>query len=125
MPIKFTVCSDDGYYIANYVGRITNDSVIADFRAFFESGNWSTGLNELADLSESDLTEVTSLGVQNLASFIEEFAKKHDWRPKVAVYAPRDLPYGLARVYSVKACKFENLQVFRDRSEAKSWLCSV
>jgi hypothetical protein len=79
-------------------------------------------MKELADLSEADLTEITADGVWNLARMVEELFRPHNIFPKVAVYAPNDLDYGMARIYSAHAEKFEAHRVFRDFDEARAWL---
>ena len=122
MPVKFTVHPDDGYYLAKFVGKISDSEMLNDFRRFFSGDKWIPGLNELADISEADVTGITADGVNKLAMLIENIFQQYGISPKVAVYAPHDLPYGLARMYSVSAEKFETHDVFRDLDEAKAWL---
>ncbi|MDP6634984.1 MAG: hypothetical protein QGG42_08815 [Phycisphaerae bacterium] len=122
MPIIFTVHPDDGYYTAKYIGVVTDTGMMEDFRSFLSSGDWYPGLNELADLSEADVSAVTMPGIKNLSALIAGILQEHNFSPRVAVYAPRDLPYGLARVYSVHAETFETHCVFRDITEAREWL---
>jgi hypothetical protein len=60
--------------------------------------------------------------VKKLARLIEGTFRKHGIFPRVAVYAPYDLPYGLSKVYSVESESFESVEVFRNLAEAKAWL---
>ena len=124
MPTSFTVHGDEGYYLARITGAITNESLLADYRAFLSGPEWRPGLNELVDLGDADLGQITPVGLVELARMVEGAVSAHPEPVKVAVYAPRDLPYGLARVYSVQAESFERNQVFRDLDEARSWLTS-
>ena len=125
MPIKITVYPDEGYYISKYVGSITDKEMQDVFRRFFTSDEWVPGMSELADISEADLTEITSDGLNNLAGMVQEIFRQHKFHMKVAVYAPHNLGYGMARVYSVHAEKFESHKVFRDLDAAKAWLFDV
>ncbi len=122
MPIKITVYPDEGYYISKYTGTITDKEMQDVFRRFFTSVEWVPGMSELADISEADLTEITSDGLNNLAGMVQEIFRQHNFHMKVAVYAPHDFGYGMARVYSVHAEEFETHEVFRDIDEAKKWL---
>lgn len=122
MPIKFNVYPNDGYYISKSRGAITDAGMLDDYRRFFAGDEWIPGMNELADLSEADVTQVTIDGVNKLAELIEGIFQQHDILPRVAVFAPNDLSYGLSRMYSVKAERFESLKVFRDLIEARAWL---
>jgi hypothetical protein len=110
------------YYESKFEGTITDSIMLEDFRAFFASSDWVPEHNELADLSEADLSNVTPDGIKGLASFIKLTFQSKGISPKVAVFAPNDLPFGLARMYSVPAEDFETHMVFRDLNEAKLWL---
>ncbi len=79
-------------------------------------------MNELADLSEVDATEVTSKGLRILADQIYLIFKKHNLSPYIAAYAPSDLSYGLAKMYAVDAERFETYRVYRTLEEAEDWL---
>ena len=82
-------------------------------------------MSELADLSGADLRDVTSSGIYALARMMESVTREHGSNPRVAVYAPRDLPYGLAMIFSAQAERFETHRVFRDIEEAEAWLCCL
>ena len=125
MPITFSVYPNQGYYIAKFVGIVTDREMLDDYKRFFSSDEWVPGLNELTDISAADVTQVTSNGVRDLANLIEGIFRQHNSSPKVAVYAPHDLPYGLSRMYSVEAERFELHEVFRDLAEAKAWLLDI
>jgi hypothetical protein len=122
MPIKFTVYSNDGYYVSKSIGSITDTEMLDDYGRFFASDEWIPGMNELADISETDVAQITKDGVKDLAGLIEGIFRQHETFPRVAVYAPNDLPYGLSRMYSVEAERFESIKVFRDLDEARAWL---
>lgn len=123
MPIVFSVSECGTYYTARYEGHITDAAVLAGYEAWFRGGAWKPDMSELADLSEADLRNVTSSGIYDLARMMESVTREYGTNPRVAVYAPRDLPYGLAMVFSAQAERFESHRVFRDIEEAVKWLC--
>jgi len=124
ITILFEVNHKESYYIAKWRGRVTDEALINAYEAFFKSQDWVPGYNSLVDLSELDATGVTVAGLHALASLVERTFAPHNIHPKIAVYAPHDLPFGLARMYSIKVESFESHEVFRDKEEALRWLKS-
>jgi len=78
----------------------------------------------LVDLSQAEVSEITTDCVRRLALYVESvFRAQGISSAKTAVYAPKDLPFGLSSVYSAYASESpENVRVFRDLFEAKEWL---
>ena len=122
MPVTFEVNHEESYYHAKWQGRLTDEELINDYKAFFASQEWVPGYNSLVDLSELDATALTNGGLQTLAGLVERTFAPHDIHPKIAVYAPHDLPYGLSRIYSVKVGTFETHRSFRNKDETLEWL---
>ena len=81
--------------------------------------------SELADLSEADMSQVTTGGLAELSKFVaEDYLSLGIESVKTAVYSPDDMPFGLARVYEAWSDSSPELvMVFRDREEAIQWLC--
>jgi len=124
MAIEFSVFPDENYYLAAFTGTLTDAEFLEGYRSFFEGDAWRPGLNELADLEHSNLEQVTSAGLRSLQDYTERFLiANHGEETKTAVYAPHDLPFGLARIYSAMADGSpEMMGIFRDFDEAKLWL---
>ena len=124
MSITFSINHNDGYLIATYIGQITDEELLDSWKDFFQGDEWIPGLNELADISQADLTGITSGGLDNLVSYATKIYAKHNIHSvKIGIYAPEPLQFGLARMY--EAFTFENPQtvkVFRCMEEAKFWL---
>jgi hypothetical protein len=125
MGITFTVHHDEGYYTAKFVGEITDDEMLTAYREFLENGEWVPGHGELSDLSELKGGGITGDGVRQLAAYIASQVSAHDITPTLVVYAPHDLPYGLARMYSVPAEDFETIHVCRELQEAEAIIKSA
>lgn len=124
MSITFTAKQEHGYFISKYVGRLTDEDLIQAWKDFFERGEWIPCLNELADLSELDSRGITSQGIERLAEYAAPILKKHcKSAVKVAVYSPKDLSYGLSRMYEAMSDEStQKIYVFRERAKAELWL---
>ena len=124
MPIIFTVNIKSGYFISKYVGKVSKDEIIDLYTSFFEDGGWIPGLNELVDHSELDGSNLTGDGLRTIAMYANNFYKQHNIpNVKTAIFAPKDLPFGLSRIYNVMTDDSpEEVGVFREMQEAKSWL---
>lgn len=124
MPITFTTEKENGYFVSKYEGVLFDKDLIPPWREYLEKPDWDPTLNELCDLSQADLNGVTTQGIINFSkysSFVYSSRAVED--VKVAVYAPHDLPFGLARMYESRSVESpEKLCIFRDLEEAKAWL---
>ncbi|MCK4866191.1 MAG: hypothetical protein KAT06_12310 [Gammaproteobacteria bacterium] len=102
MPITFTINHNDNYFVSSLKGTVTDDELLNSFKLFYESELWIPGMNELTDISEGDVSQITSDGMRKLAIFTEQTFRKNEVEfSKTAVYAPKDLPFGLSRMYEV------------------------
>lgn len=113
----------DGYHIVSFQGLLEDQEMLERCRDFYEN-HWEPGWPQLSDLSQADFTEITIEGIQEMASYVQEFKSGHPGTAfKLGVYAPTDLPYGLARMYAALAEKSPGLVgVFRDYDEVHRWL---
>ncbi len=122
MPVHFTIIEKDNYYRSEFIGAVEDHEMVAAYREFLQGDQWRSCYNALVDLSKFDGSKVTKDGMERLQRVIAEEFAKHDVHPKVAVFAPADLQFGLTRMYSVGAQKFEKHEVFRSIGEAREWL---
>jgi hypothetical protein len=124
MPISFSINPKNGYSIAKFEGRISDEELLNAYKAFYTGKDWWPGQNELVDFSDADLKEITVEGMRNLAEFAESVFKAHNIPlVKTALYAPKDFPFGLSRMYEAISYESpENVRVFRDIVEAEMWL---
>ena len=81
-------------------------------------------MDELVDLSDADMSQVTPEGLAGLADeIIQVFEEYNVTTYKTAVFSPHDLPFGFARLYEAYTFESpETVQVFRERDEALNWL---
>lgn len=124
MSITFKVFNDKCYFESKYTGIIDDNTILESYKKFFEGYNWNSSLNELVDLSESDLNALTSNGIIELQKYIENHYDKNNVTSlKTAFYVPNDLAYGLANIYAAYADESpENTMHFKNKSEAEKWL---
>ncbi len=124
MPITFSVDPEGGYYIAKFIGKVSNKELTDSWQNFYESGKWIPGLNALGDLSESDLSEITLKGLRYFTDYIDNINKiHHTLFYKLAMYAPDDLPFGISRMYdAVLDDSSKEMKIFKDIKEAEFWV---
>ncbi len=80
---------------------------------------------EFVDLSEADMTRVTTNGLVELSRMMKDnYLQLGVDLVKTAVYSPDDMPFGLARMYEAwSESSPELVRVFRNRQQAIEWLC--
>ena len=126
MPVNFESHSDENYFLSIWTGKVTDTELVESYKRFFNSLEWIPGMNELADLSNLDLSEVTQEGLRDLAEFAKELYERNNMKDTItAAYCPHDLQFGMLRVYEALAEESpEAVKVFRDFDKAKEWLLS-
>ncbi len=124
MTILFSINQNKGYFTSKYEGSISDSELLCAYKDFFQGGEWVAGLNELCDLSEANLINITSKGLEALADYTEEIYKQNGHeKVKTAEYAPKDFHFGIARMYSAMADESrENVKVFHEIKDAENWL---
>ncbi|WP_025898628.1 hypothetical protein [Sneathiella glossodoripedis] len=122
--IDFIVDPSQRYFTSRYLRLITDENIVPDYRAFFESDLWKPGMNEFVDASVPSVLKLGEKGLYEVASFAMEILTKHqidDYHS--AIYAPHPLPHGLARMYQAIADEnSETTRIFADYDEALDWL---
>ena len=126
MPITIVMNHEAGYFVSHYKGAITDTDLLNDWESIFNNGDWIPDTNELADLSEADLSSLTSDGIRVLADYFNSMSPKKNnvtSMKKTAIYAPNTLNFGLARMYGVFAFESsQNIEIFYKREAAIQWL---
>lgn len=103
-------------------GTITDEEVLEYARRVAPDTEIPPGRRELIDLSGVEQTDVSGAGLREVADVF----RAHDqtlFETKIAIVAPTDIAYGLARMY--QAFRSDSpvlLQVFREREAAVYWL---
>ncbi|MBI5062584.1 MAG: hypothetical protein HZB87_03705 [Desulfatitalea sp.] len=109
--------------------KVTGDLLLEDVQQAFaiRTGHpeFRPEMGVLWDLSEANASRMTSNDIRRIAGQNKARLKKTGVPYKVAFLAPRDIEYGLSRMYEMfaDASLVEN-RVFRTLEEARRWLTS-
>ena len=123
MPIVYAIEPDRNRVTLTYTGTITDRELFESFDRLYRDPAHRIGMDELSDLRLVHNVTVTSVGLHALA---DQTARNLDharqtWR--VAVVAPQDVVFGLARMYGLfREESPELVRVFRDLESAERWL---
>ena len=80
-------------------------------------------MNQLVDLREADSRSRGAPALRQLAEWVRTSLEGVKSRPKVAVVAPKDLSFGLARMYGCySGIELWDFTVFRAIDAALAWL---
>jgi hypothetical protein len=120
----FSVNLERGYFISTYVGQVTGEEIIDRYSIFFNSDDWTPGLNELVDHSQLDGSKLTKKSLLKVALFSKLFYEGRKISSvKTSIYAPKQLPDELSKMYrELVSDAPEQVAVFSVLEEAKAWL---
>jgi len=123
VPISHSIDLEISAVIGSAEGVLEDRDLFDYARRLLEDPDVKLARHELVDLTRADpASKITSDAVRRLAEF---------WRGeygniaggKLAIVAPRDLSFGLSRMYQgLRSDGPDNIQVFRDPEEARAWL---
>lgn len=123
MPIEYQGRPEHNLIILVHVGTIPDDEFLTFYESLYGSNQFDPSMNLLVDLRQADSTSRSSVVLRQLANTVVERYKGITTRPKVAVVAPKDLSFGLARMYEVYADSVPwDFVVFRAVDAALAWL---
>ena len=122
MPIHFRIHPSPPVRVVTFEGAITDDVLFDSFRAAWSVPGYDQDISEIDDLSGIASFEVTMTGIHRLASLAMEIHGAAAGS-RVAIYAPSDLAFGLARMYQIfTEGSPDQYAVFRDYAGACEWV---
>ena len=93
------------------------------YKGFFEDPRFDKTFNLLVDLRQTESTERSPAALRKFADFSLNFYGRSPVRTKIAVVAPKDLSFGLARMYEAYSDNVpSDFVVFRAVDAALAWL---
>ena len=110
--------------------KVTGDLLVEDVQQAFAErtghSDFRPGMSILWDLSEANASRMTSSDIRRIAGQNKARLKKAGVPYKAAFLAPRDIEFGLSRMYEMfaDASLVEN-RVFRNLEDARRWLSSA
>lgn len=107
--------------------KVTGDLLFEDVRQAFavrtSHPDFRPGMSILWDFSEGNASRLTSEDIRKIAGQNKARLKRSGVPYKVAFLAPRDIEYGLSRMYEMFAdASLAENRVFRTLDEARRWL---
>jgi hypothetical protein len=123
MDFEISFRKETGYFLIKTSGDTTPDDVEASLLKVFTSPDWSNGKNILYDNRLENLEKLTSDDVQRISLKFTQFNDKLK-NSKIAMVMPKDVAYGLARMwenYTETDATFKT-NVFRSIDNALKWI---
>jgi hypothetical protein len=122
MSITFHFRPNERLVIAVHVGAAPDDEFLASYKGLYDHARFDISFSQLIDLRQADSSARSSAALASLADFVRG-RLKGTTPPKVAVIAPQDLSFGLARMYEVFTDAVPwDFVVFRAADAALAWL---
>jgi len=123
MPIIYDLTPDGKLAIFRHVGVVPDDEFLSSYKKYFQNPDISKAENLLVDLQKTRSSQRGSEALKKLSEFLRAKFKNSPIRRRVAVVAPTNVSFGLARMYEAfsELVPWEFV-VFRDPDAAKAWL---
>ena len=123
MTIESHVRPEHNLVIFVHTGRVPDDEFLTFYKSFFESDTFKPPMNLLVDLRETNSSSRSPEVLLRFAESVEAKLADITANTKVAVVAPKDLSFGLARMYEILSDSVHwDFVVFRAMDAATAWL---
>jgi len=121
MPISYEIDKASGLLLAKGVGQVTEADIAAFVNALLADPEYVHRKTCLVDFTDASF-EVPSERIHELANRHRELLARAT-PVKIAVVAPEDLCFGLARMYAhYRSLLGVEIVAFRDEVSARAWL---
>ena len=102
---------------------MTDDEFLSFYKTLYGDTQFDKSLNLLVDLRQTESSERSAAALNEFAYFMQRQFVDTNTTPKVAVVAPKDVSFGLARMFEVLSDDVPlRFMVFRTADTALSWL---
>ena len=123
MPISFCFRPEHKVLICSHIGTIGDEEFLNSYTSLLENDRFAETMNLIIDLSRADSSERSQLVLQSFAIIAKERFQDIRTKPMIAVIAPKDVSFGLARMYETFADMIPwDFAVFRTAGKALAWL---
>jgi len=123
MPITLDRRPDERLVVFSHIGEVSDDEMLAFYRDFLDDPGSAGYLMLLIHLDQTRSTGRSSEALRSLAGLFEEKFGDVTVKRRVAVVAPADNSFGLARMYEALSARVPwEFRVFRDGDAALAWL---
>jgi hypothetical protein len=123
MPIVHSFHPEENLVVSVWTGIVPDAEAVEAYDALYSHEQWTPGMDELADLSEADLSKISTDGLRAIAKLVRAAMKGSGKEFRSAIIAPDDLGFALIRMYGlINEESKEDANVFRTPAEACSFL---
>jgi len=123
VPVKSTIDPNSGVIVHAVSGDISPDDLLRALDGIVDHPLYQLGSDALWDFSGAVVSNFEGKVLRNLVRGVRERLATRGKGFKVALVAPRDIDYGLARMYEAYASELPILlSVFRSSGDAWDWL---
>jgi hypothetical protein len=123
MPITYHLKPDARLVILAHIGTVPDDEFLSFYKSLYEDSRLDKSFDILIDLRRTESSARSPSAIQESVDLMRRQFVNTSARPKVAVIAPGDVSFGLARMCEVfsDAAPWE-FEVFRSTDAALIWL---
>ena len=123
MPVRFRFFPKFNTVVCEHIGTIGDDEFLASYTSLYADDRFIPTMNHLVDLRRTDSAKRTQHTLRSFAASMNERFHKAHMKPKIAVIAPKDASFGLARMYEAYSDNIPgDFVVFRSPDAAVAWL---
>lgn len=123
MPISYRIDPLRQWVMTTAWGVLTDADVLAHKAALANDPQFTPAMSELSDISGIDRLEVTPAGVRAMVAHDERHPRRSGHR--LALVVPKPDVFGMARMYQMMSGPDPNIGVFKDVTEAATWLAGT
>ena len=120
--ITFEIARDQNIRVATFRGIIRDEDLLGTYGAVLADPSYDPSFHDLVDLTAVTSFDVSSEGVRQLADGFRA-TDALGLHTRLAIVAPNDALFGMSRMYGIlRDDAPEEIQVFRNRTDATAWL---
>ena len=129
MPVKTEIDKDNNVIFRKVVGELTLRDIKDALTSTPQLAGFKPDLGVIWDYSEGTNANLHRDELEELAQFVEQWSLgRGSAKYRTAVFAPRDVDFGMARIYEVlleiRGAQFE-FSVFRELDRAIRWVNKI
>ncbi len=123
MPFTMTTSREHNLRIITQLGRVSDIEFLQFYRTLFDVPDFDSAMDVLVDLRDADSSERGVAALREVAGLVKREFDKGEAETRIAVVAPQQLSFGLARMHEAFAEPGAwEFSVFRTMDRALDWL---
>jgi hypothetical protein len=123
MPVHHYLVSIVSLAVFVHDGAVTDEELLASYETLYNDPEVDVSFNQLVDLRRADSSRRSAAALRQLVDIVRSKLSCLATQPRIAVVAPGDLSFGLARMFEAFSQTMSTeIMVFRTVDEALTWL---